>query len=313
VGAEYRVRCTHVSFFERRGFEALENYWDMYPLYNIDMPNLPEGHLDELHIVMQGLRNYKRIATPISEERIRRARAGYYGMISELDEYAGEIWKVLEQTGQLESTIFIYTSDNGISMGEHGIFFHNNLYEESASIPLLIAGAGIPRGVVVDTPVAHVDAVATMLACAGAERPAALRGHSLLPLMEGRSGDHPGFAYSENHSEGNVTGSFMIRRGDWKYIHFTWDEDLLFNLAEDPGEFHNRIDDPSARTVREELKGLLHSQVDSEQVTLRAFRKQEGMLKDLARRMTEDELYKTFEFRLGQAQARALAAKYKGR
>ena len=55
--------------------------------------------------------------------------------------------------------------------------------------------------------------------------------------MNGQPGDHPGWVNAESHSEGNTTGSFMIRKGPWKYLHFTWYDDLLFNLDEDPGEF----------------------------------------------------------------------------
>lgn len=103
-----------------------------------------------------------------------------------------------------------------------------------------------------DTPVAHVDLCATLVDCASVEVPSNFRGHSLLPLMHGKSKNHAEFAYSECHSTGNCTGSFMIRKGDWKYIHFTWYDDLLFNLAKDTGEFDNLIQDQE--TV--EIQGL---------------------------------------------------------
>ena len=303
----------HVAYFDRKGFLALKQYWDMYPPESMEIPSIPPGHLENQHLVFQELRRFKRLATPIPEERIRRARAGYYGMITELDEYVGQIWDALEETGQLGNTVVIFTSDNGMSMGEHGLFYHNSLYEEAAHVPLLMAGVGLPQGVTMDTPVAHVDVVASLLELAGIGIPSHLRGHSLMSLVEGPAGDHPGFAYAENHSEGNCTGSFMIRKGDWKYIHFTWYEDLLFNLAEDPGEFENRINQPAAQDVQAELRAILNSQVDPEATTLRAFKAQDQILQRLVDRMTEDELYETFEFRLGPGQARALAAKCKGR
>ena len=121
------------------------------------------------------------------------------------------------------------------------------------------------------------------------------------------------FVYAENHSEGNCTGSFMIRKGPWKYIHFTWYDDLLFNLSQDPREMNNLANEPSAQAVKKELKEILNSQVDTESLTLNAFKRQEQILNDLVERMSEDELYQLFEFRLGPGQARAMAAKYKGR
>jgi len=303
----------HVAFFEREGFLALKQYWDQYPLENIELPKVPPDHLDNQHLVFQELRRFKRLATPISEDRIRRAKAGYFGMISELDEYVGQIWEALSQEGQLDNTVFVFTSDNGMSMGEHGLFYHNSLYEEAIHVPLVIAGAGIPRGRTIREPVAHVDVIATLLAIAEAEPHPGLRGHSLLPLMDGNQDGPPDYAYGENHSEGNCTGSFMIRKDNWKYIHFTWYDDLLFDLAQDPGELNNLALHPETQGIRKELKEILQSIVDPESVTLKAFQRQEEILKRLTNRMSEDELYKLFEFRLGPGQARALAAKCKGR
>ena len=292
-------------------FLAPKEYYEMYPVDEVDMPVIPPGYLENQHLMFQELRHFKRIATPIPEDRIRRARAAYYGMVSELDQYVGWIWDELKRTGQLDNTVFVYTSDHGESLGEHGLWYKNNLYDNAANIPLVMAGAGLPKGEVVNTPVAHVDLAYTLLELAGAQVPSSLRGHSLLPLMNGEAGQHPGFAYSESHSEGNCTGSFMIRRGDWKYIHFTWYSDLLFNVAEDPGEFNNLMDDPGAARIRDELRDILHSQVDPEEVTRRGFRVQRRVLQSMTDRMTEDELFETFKSRLGPGLARAMAARCK--
>ena len=293
-------------------FVALRKYYEMYPPDQVELPRVPADYLERQHLMFQELRRFKRIATPIPEDRRRRARAGYYGMVTELDEYIGQLWDALEETGQLANTVFVYTSDHGESLGEHGLWYKNNLLEAAAHVPLVIAGKGIPEGKTVDVPVAHVDLVATLLELAGAGDDADLRGHSLLPLMAGDPGEHPGFAYSESHSEGNCTGSFMIRKGDWKYLHFTWYDDLLFNLAEDPGELRNRIGDPEARPIVEELRGHLHGEVDPEEVTHRAFARQEAMLANFAHKMSERELAKMLEGRMGKGQSLALAAKAKG-
>ncbi|MCZ6633816.1 MAG: sulfatase-like hydrolase/transferase [bacterium] len=289
-------------------FVAYRPYYDLYPLEDIDLPHVP--NLEDLHLVYQAMRHFKRVATPISEDRIRRARAGYYGMITELDEYIGQIWKALDRTGQLENTVFIYTSDHGEALGEHGMWYKNNLFENAAHIPLVMAGPGLPKGVKVETPVAHVDLVATLLDLAGAEGETELRGHSLLPVIEGLESSHPGWTYTESHSEGNVTGSFMVRKGDWKYIHFTWYDDLLFNLAEDPGEHHNRIADPGAQEAHLELREILYSQVDPEAVTRQAFEAQDKVLEGIAQGKAEAELAAVLEGRLGAGLARVMASKF---
>ena len=304
----------YVGFHEPHPkYVGFEKYYNMYYPNQVDMPNIPPGHLEDLHLVYQELRHFKRIATPIPEERIRRARAAYYAMISELDEYIGWLMDALEKSDQLKNTIFIYTSDHGESLGEHGLWHKNNLYDGAARVPLIMMGPSIPKGARVTSPVGHVDVVATLLEWAKIKQPPELRGYSLAPLLKGKSDDHPGFAFSETHSEGNCTGSFMIRKGDWKYIHFTWYDDLLFNVKEDPNEFNNRINDQSASEILEELKSILNNQVDTEEVTLKAFKTQEEFLKNLVKGKTEDEIYDQFLSRLGKGQARSMAKMVKDR
>lgn len=284
-------------------FKAAKKYFDMYYPLMVDMPNIPPDHLEDLPLAYQELRHFKRIATPIPDERIRRARAAYYGMITELDDMIGQIWKALEETGQLENTIFIYTSDHGESLGEHGLWYKNNLYDVAAKVPLIIAGPGIPKNKRIDHPVGHVDLIATMLDWAGVGQPTELRGKSLIPLINGDPGEGPEYVYSESHSEGNCTGSFVIRKGDWKYIHFTWYDDLLFNIKADPHELKNRIDDPDLADILSELKETLNQVVDPEKVTLQAFQKQKKILDDFVRNMSREELYDKLVGRLGKGQA----------
>ena len=292
-------------------FVGLEEHFRYY-LNRADLPNVPPGHLEELHFVYQQMRHFKNIATPIPEERIRRARAAYFAMITELDEYIGRVWSALEASGQLDNTIFIYTSDHGEALGDHGLWLKNNLYDGAARVPLVIAGPGVRAGSVVDTPVAHVDVVRSLLEWGEAKTHAKLRGHSLAPLLHGETGGHPGWAYTESHSEGNCTGSFMIRKGDWKYIHLTWFEGLLFNLADDPGEVVNRINDPAAAGPLQELRGVLASQVDPVEVTERAFKAQRRRFDSLTAVATEAQMVEQFRSRLGEGQATALLSAYYG-
>lgn len=293
-------------------FVGLQEHYDYY-LQRVDLPNVPPGHLDELHFVYQQMRHFKNIATPIPEERIRRARAAYYAMITEVDDYVGRVWAALEESGQLANTILVYSSDHGESLGEHGLWLKNNLYDNAARVPLVLAGPDIVPGTRIETPVAHCDLIRSFLDWGGAKAHAKLRGHSLVPLLRGERGDHPGWAYSESHSEGNSTGSFMIRKGDWKYLHFTWHhEGLLFNLADDPGELRDRSTDPAAAAVLKELRDLLHAQVDPVEVTERAFAAQRARLDRLARELNHEQMLDEFRSRLGEGQAVTLLTGYYG-
>jgi choline-sulfatase len=283
-----------------------KEYFDYY-LPRVETPSVAIEELEQLPLPYQVMRNFKRISTPIPEDRVRRAMAAYFSMISELDEYVGQVFDCLEKTGHIDNTYFIYTSDHGESLGEHGMWLKNNLYEGPANVPLLISGPNLPKGKVVTSPVSHVDLVATMLDLSGLTVPQEFRGTSLVQLINGHPEAGPAFVYAESHSEGNPTGSFMLRKGDWKLIHFSYYGDCLFNLRDDHGEKRNRIDDPSAASVAKELRSILRGVVDPEEITERAFAAQKKMLDDFARRMNEQELFDLLKSRLGDGQARIIS------
>jgi choline-sulfatase len=289
---------------------AQKKYEQIYPPEKMPLPEIPSGYLEKRHTMFQVLANFKNINVPIPVERVRRARAAYLGMISEVDEYVGRVLDSLEKAGQLENTLFIYTSDHGEMGGDHGLWLKNVLLENAVRIPLIMAGPGLPKGKVVETAVSHVDMVATILDIAGAPPARKLRGHSLRPLAHGQAGSHPGFAYSESHSEGNCTGSFLIRKGDWKYLYFAGGEPLLFNLKNDPGEFRNLAGKPETAAVEKELHALLVAQVDPEAVSERAFAEQDRRLRARVRAMQPEEFFADLKGRLGATQARVLTNKY---
>jgi choline-sulfatase len=289
---------------------AQQKYKAIYPPEKMPLPVIPPGYLETRHTAFQILSNFKNISTPIPEDRIRRARSAYFGMVSEVDEFVGRLLDQLEKSKQLDNTLFVYTADHGEMLGEHGLWLKNVLLENAARVPMLLAGAGLPRGVTVHTPVSHVDLVATMLDLAGVPKPAESRGHSLRALAHGSPGDHPGFAFSESHSEGNCTGSFLIRKEDWKYIYFTGDDTLLFNLKDDPGELRNLSQSPQLASKKRELHAHLTSLVNPDQVTDRAFAEQDRRLVALVKSMSKADFHDELVGRLGSAQARVLTAKY---
>lgn len=291
-------------------FEAATKYRDVYPPSQMPLPVIPEGYLERRHTMFQILANFKNLATPVPVERVQRARSAYFGLITELDGLIGSLLEELDRTGQTGNTVVVYTSDHGEMLGEHGLWLKNVLLEGAARVPFIIAGPGIPVGRRVDAPVSHVDLVRTLLDIAGAPVDKTLRGHSLLPLMRGDAGQAPPFVFSESHSEGNCTGSFMIRKGDWKYLYFSGDEPLLFHLKEDPGELRNLAGRSETKEIQRELHKLLLSVVDPDRVTDAAFRKQRRILEEMVRAKTRDEFYETLVGRLGKAQASVLTAQF---
>lgn len=292
-------------------FTAKKEFYDFYEDLEIDMPDITPEQLENLPLVYQQLRHFKRIATPIDKELIRDARIAYYGMITEMDMLIGKVITALEESGQADNTYIIYTSDHGESLGDHGLWYKNNLYENSVHIPLLISGPGVEKGLRINTPVSQIDLVPTMIDAISIEIPDYLRGHSLMPLLHGNSRQGEEVVYSESHSEGNCTGSFMIRKGDWKYIYFTGYEGLLFNLRDDPHELRNLINNAKYSTVLEDLRNELYMRVNPDEITFNAFSKQKEIRDKLVHQLTKEELVEKFRSRLGAGQAEIIAAQLK--
>ncbi len=289
---------------------AQQKFLDLYPPAEMTLPNIPPGLLENEHLFFQAMRNYKLESTPIPEERVRRARSAYYACISEADDNIGRILDHIDATDGLNNTLVIYTADHGEMLGTHGLWQKDALLEGGVRVPMILAGAGLPQGKIVDTPVSHVDLIATMLAAAGIETPEGLRGRSLLPMMrEGRT-DFPKFVYAESNGSGTSTGSFMIRSGEWKYIYFTWYNDhLLFNLQDDPEELINLATKPEFAEVAQELHGLLTSLVDPETITEQAFEQQARVLAKLLQESPPERFFQGLNKRLGKGQAVALMKK----
>ncbi|MGD8780209.1 MAG: sulfatase-like hydrolase/transferase [Ignavibacteria bacterium] len=302
--------CYVGSYMPHPAFVGLKENFDYY-LSRIEPVDVTVKELEELPLPYQALRNFKGISTPIPKDRRKRAMAAYFAMITELDEYIGNLYKAVEETGQLDNTYFIYTSDHGESLGEHGLWLKNNLYDVASRAPLVISGPGLGKGKYFNQPTGHIDLVATMLELAGLGNIQELRGTSLMPLINGHANKSPEFVYTESHSEGNPTGSCMIRKGDWKLIHFSYYGDILFNIKEDPDEKNNLMDEPKYRDKADELRKLLYSKINPEEITDRAFHVQSKILKNFVEKMDENELFKLFRGRLGDGQARVIAKKLK--
>ena len=159
-----------------------------------------------------------------------------------------------------ETTIVIYTSDQGFYLGEHGWFDKRFMYEESLRTPLLISWPGvIEPGMVNEDFVSNLDFGETLIDIAGGEVPEDMQGRSMLPILKGntpadwRNAHY--FHYYEHPSEHNVMRHYGITTDRYKLIHFYYDIDEweLYDLEKDPLEMKDVYQDPAYSDVREEL------------------------------------------------------------
>lgn len=255
---------------------ARPKYWEMYE----GLGDLPQYGTDEesaQHPYAQDLRYFFQTQAA-TEEDIRRMRQGYYAAVTFVDHQLGRLIDALEASGQLEETVIAYTTDHGEMLGKFGMWWKHSLYEDSARIPLVVAGPGFSPGVRVRTPISLLDFQATLFECVGAKRPRHWRGE---PLQGIGIDDPERVVFCEYHANGVRSGAFMVRRGDWKLIYNMAAPHQLFNLREDPDELHNvwEKEPEIAQALEQELRRIC----DPEAVNARAHAKEREQLEVIRR------------------------------
>lgn len=205
----------------------------------------------------------------LAEYKYQRYMRDYAKVLKTLDDNVGRTLDYLKEAGLLDSTLVVYTSDQGFYMGEHGWFDKRFMYEESYSTPLVMR---LPKGLEargdISEMVQNIDYAPTFLDIAGAPIPADIQGVSLLPLLKGQ---HPKnwrkslyYHFYEYPAEHSVKRHYGVSTADgWKLIHFYNDinEWELYNLNDDPQEMHNLYGQPGTeKTTRRLMKELVKLQ-----------------------------------------------------
>jgi choline-sulfatase len=265
-----RPFCFAVSFTHPHDPYAIPHeWWDLYA--DVDVP-LPEHGHDPAFAQPHDLRLRQMCAmddVDITDDQVRAARRAYYGAISYVDDKIGRLIEVLRQTGQLDNTVVIVTSDHGDMQGERGLWYKMSFYEGSVRVPLVVSAPSrfAPRRV--STPVSTMDLLPTLvgLGCDPDATPVVgdLDGSSLLQLCGGED-DGRDLIVAEYLAEGAVAPIVMLRRGAIKLVHCPVEPDQLYDLEADPLERVNLIDDPAYADVLAELRAVVESRWDLAQL-----------------------------------------------
>jgi arylsulfatase A-like enzyme len=194
----------------------------------------------------------------------------YYSTLSAVDDSLGRLLAWLKENRLEENTLVVFTSDNGFLIGEHGLIDKRNAYQPSVRVPMVMYQPGtVPAGVTNSGRVRNLDFAPTFLELAGAPRPPQFEGRSAWPLIKGslrpEEWQPQDFVY-EYYWEWTfpmTPGTFAIQRGDLKYIQYygIYDTDELYDVAKDPHEMRNLINDPVYLDAKIELRSALYQQL----------------------------------------------------
>jgi len=240
-----------------------QEYWDRYHQDDIEAPAVPPLDLDEMDHLSRNLHYCQcRDTFSMTVDDRRRARHGYYGMISYIDDHVGRIMDVLEKTGLADNTIVIFTSDHGDMQGERGMWFKQHFFERAAQIPLIVTAPGRYQAGRVAENISLIDLAPTLIDLAepGFDGFAtSVDGTSLQGALNGDSASLPDTVISEFAADGSTGPSRMIRKGPWKLMDLEGEDTLLYHIPDDPIEVTNLADDKAFAATRTSLEAELYA------------------------------------------------------
>jgi len=249
---EYFIR-SHASqpFFAIAGFFAPHNplnppkrFVEMYNPIELPLPGMNEGE--------------NRFG--LTDSEWQTVKAYYYALITHVDEEVGRILRTLDETGQRENTVVVFTSDHGEHLGDHGQSGKGPPgYDSCTHTPLIISAPGHTRhGVKANELVEVVDLAPTILDLCGVQTPPWFQGRSLASLLRGENHDERSSVFIEYRVPFKTSWK-TIRTHEHKLCVSNSGEELLFDLGKDPQELHNRAGDKSYRSVLNALRQELLS------------------------------------------------------
>ena len=279
TSAEHQPFCLSVSFsaphpeddnIEQYIFDR--SYEDLYEDAVIPPPPIPEDRFFHqlpgfIQVSMSRQRWFRRFDSP---EKYQRMMKGMYRLITGVDRQVGRIVAELERQGMDDNTVVIFTGDNGIMIGEHGLTGIWLMYEGSIRKPLIIADPRLDssrHGRTIDEMALSFDCPVTMLDLAGVEVPSQMRGRSLAPLLRGETVDwREDFFYEHLYERETIPKSEGVRTERFKYVRYFEQNPMyeqLFDLKADPNEVTNLVGDPGHTAALDALRARCDQLRDS--------------------------------------------------
>ena len=179
-----------------------------------------------------------------------------------VDESLGQVIKTLDEMGELENTVIIYSSDNGYFMGEHTFLDKRLAYENSMRVPMIIRYPKlITKNSIVKEQCLNIDIAPTILDLAGVKKPSYMQGESMVKLVSGKKDKSWRKSmlfeyYVDDAWPYAGPNQVAVRTNKYKLIDNFLEDDIdeLYDLVNDPGEMKNLINDDNYNNVEKELR-----------------------------------------------------------
>lgn len=231
-----------------------QKYFDLYDVAEIDLPPIKEDDLEDLPPrIRRQKENRKRQHHDklVKLGAVEDAIHGYLACMSYADAMMGRVLNALDSSPYADNTIVVLWSDHGFHHGEKGDWGKHTLWERTSNVPFIWAGPGVAEGVKTDVTVSLIDIYPTLVEMCGLPKPhQPLEGKSLAPDLR-----NPAAAQDRNVYLPYMTpGEYAIINRDWRYIRYGDDGEELYNVREDPNEWHNLAAEGEHAALKAELR-----------------------------------------------------------
>jgi arylsulfatase A-like enzyme len=260
----------HVSYLRPHPpFLAPAPYDTMFDPASVPAPVRAESRAAEgrQHPLLGVMIDHPFLKSPDDEQEQRELQAVYYGMLAEVDDQIARILEWLDDTGQADRTIVIFTSDHGENLGDHFMMHKLGWFDQSYNVPLIVRGPGVSGSAIVDAFTEHVDVLPTICELLGVEVPLQCDGRALTSWLRGESSDdwrqetHFEFDFRDPDSP-LLEEAFgltleecalaVLRDDHGKFVQFSGYPALpsiFFDLDADPTQINNVAADPAYASV----------------------------------------------------------------
>ncbi len=238
---------------------APKEFLDMYDPERIALPPnfLPRHPFDNGEMMV---RDELLAEFPRDPKEVRKHLSEYYAIISHLDSQIGRILDMLHRMGQMDNTLIVFASDNGLALGQHGLMGKQSVYEHSVRVPLVFCGPGIPKGEQREGLCHLTDIFRSLCDLTGIPTPDSVEGDSLGPAIKNRAGTGRETLYfSYRHIQR------AVRTKRWKLILYNIQgqkHTQLFDLENDPWEMNNLAEDASQFERIQKMTEMLKSMME---------------------------------------------------
>lgn len=226
-----------------------QEYFDLYPLDDVELPPVQENDLADCSPVGKGFcrRSWQRWI--LKQDKWREAVQAYLASISYMDAQLGRLLDAFKKSPTVDNTVIVLWSDHGMHIGEKEHWEKFTLWEESTRVPLIFVAPGITHsGGICHDPVSLLDVYPTLVELAGHAARPELEGTSLVPLLQNPKKE-TGRAVVTTFGQNN----HGVRSRHWRYIRYHDGSEELYDHRIDPDEYHNLAGHLKYVEIKQEL------------------------------------------------------------